>query len=141
MALRRSSAASGAAATLQVRDDATVQADPQYLQQVLVNLLQNARDAAGPEGQVQLQVGPGPQLRVVDDGAGVAPEVRERLFEPFVTTKIRGTGLGLAISRKYAEAMGGALVLEPAGAATSAQARPGAAFCLSLRPAVGRGCA
>ncbi|HSJ81119.1 MAG TPA: HAMP domain-containing sensor histidine kinase, partial [Thiobacillus sp.] len=50
---------------------------------------------------------------VVDDGPGVAPEMRDRLFEPFATSKPQGqgTGLGLAICRRLAEEMGGTLAL------------------------------
>jgi signal transduction histidine kinase len=57
------------------------------------------------------------ELRVVDRGPGVPPEVREHLFEPFFTTKHRGTGLGLATSRRIFEAHRGTIELEcpPAG--------------------------
>lgn len=102
-------------------------ADPQYTTQVLVNLLQNARDAVAGEGRVWLIVGPGPVVRVRDDGPGVDPEVLSTLFEPFVTTKTRGTGLGLAISRKYIEAMGGTLELE--------SCPDGACFKITMRAA------
>jgi two-component system sensor kinase FixL len=55
-------------------------------------------------------------VEVADRGPGLAPEVRERLFEPFVTTKRTGTGLGLAIARRVVEAHGGEI---------EAEARPG----------------
>jgi signal transduction histidine kinase len=52
-------------------------------------------------------------VEICDNGPGVAPEVRERLFEPFVTTKAgRGSGLGLSISRRIVEDCGGSLELE-----------------------------
>jgi signal transduction histidine kinase len=56
------------------------------------------------------------QLIVEDDGPGVALAVRERLFEPFVTTKEvgKGTGLGLAVCRGLVEAVGGSIVLDVA---------------------------
>jgi signal transduction histidine kinase len=94
-------------------DDGASQAlcDRELLSQILVNLLQNARDAAGPAGRVAVVVGPGPSITVADDGPGIAPEVRAHLFEAFVTTKAKGTGLGLAICRKLAEAQGGSLEL------------------------------
>jgi signal transduction histidine kinase len=85
--------------------------DAFYLQQILVNLLQNARDAAGSTGEVLLRVCADATIRVVDSGPGIDPSLEGRLFEPFVTTKARGTGLGLAISRKLARAMGGELIL------------------------------
>lgn len=101
-------AQSGVVAEIREGDDCDVFADPQYTRQVIVNLLQNARDAGEP---VWLELGPGPNIQVCDSGPGVSEEVRDKLFEPFVTTKTRGTGLGLAISRKYTEAMGGSLEL------------------------------
>jgi two-component system NtrC family sensor kinase len=54
---------------------------------------------------------------VEDDGPGVAPEVRDKLFEPFVTTKRvgEGTGLGLAVCRGLVEAVGGTIAVEPGG--------------------------
>ncbi len=106
-------------------------ADAFYLQQILVNLLQNARDAAGGEAGVELIVGPGASLRVSDAGPGIAEEVAKKLFEPFVTTKTRGTGLGLAISRKLARGMGAELGLD-----TSHGELGGAVFRLSLRAPV-----
>jgi nitrogen-specific signal transduction histidine kinase len=54
----------------------------------------------------------------VDEGPGVAPEIRERLFSPFVTTKARGTGLGLVTAKRIVEAHSGTLRMEfPARAA------------------------
>ncbi|MEL6349626.1 MAG: ATP-binding protein, partial [Myxococcota bacterium] len=108
-----------------------VKADSQYVQQILVNLLQNARDAAGDDGTVWLRVGPGPVVEVADSGSGIDPMIADRLFEPFVTTKTRGTGLGLAISRKLAESMSGALTLLPSNTTPTSGAR----FQLTLRPA------
>lgn len=78
-------------------------ANSNQLQQVLVNLVQNAVDASPKDGLVRLGLatdGPAAVLSVEDQGKGVAPELRERIFEPFFTTKPEGvgTGLGLAIS-------------------------------------------
>lgn len=90
-----------------------LQADPFRLPQVLRNLLQNALEAGG---RVTVAVEPVGEdlvdLVVADDGPGLPAEVRERLFEPFVTTKPRGTGLGLAIARRLVEAHGGRLLFE-----------------------------
>jgi signal transduction histidine kinase len=63
---------------------------------------------------------------VSDTGPGIAPEVAERLFTPFVSTKPTGTGLGLSVSRRVVEDQGGTLV--PAAAATG----QGACFVIRL---------
>jgi len=56
--------------------------------------------------------GPGVQLHIIDDGAGLPPDAADRLFQPFFTTKIYGTGLGLVIAKKIIDAHGGHLTLE-----------------------------
>jgi signal transduction histidine kinase len=94
------------------------------LEQILLNLLSNALDAVvgQPQATVQIRVthdpagAPGPrmvELLVADNGSGVSPEARPRLFENFFTTKgdDTGTGLGLAISREIARGAGGELQL------------------------------
>jgi len=106
---RDSVVASGVNAAV-VGESVQAMVDPQMVQQILINLLINARDVSSPEG-VQITVGPGPRIVVEDDGPGISQEVAKTLFEPFVTTKAKGTGLGLAISLKLAEAMGGTLSL------------------------------
>ncbi|HEY2736032.1 MAG TPA: ATP-binding protein, partial [Polyangiales bacterium] len=76
------------------------------LQRVLINLILNAADAIGSDGQIRLngQRGEGGclELAVSDTGPGVPPALAERIFEPFFSTKtaINGTGLGLALSRE-----------------------------------------
>lgn len=130
-------AAAGVAAELAVVEDALALGDGQYVQQILINLLQNARDAAGQSAKVLVRVGPGPQIEVEDDGPGVASEVRAKLFEPFVTTKTRGTGLGLAISRKLAESMSGRLELLAREEPVEAGRGQGARFRLTLGRARG----
>jgi signal transduction histidine kinase len=89
----------------------------EQLVQLLLNLVMNAADACGERGTVSVVVEPTPRgarITVTDDGPGVAPEVRSRLFEPFVTTKEvgKGTGLGLAVSRGLVEAGGGTIELD-----------------------------
>lgn len=92
--------------------DAVVQADPDLLCQVLIGLLSNAADAAGTGGDVALDarvVDGAVELAVADSGPGIPPELRERVFEPFFTTRARGTGLGLAVARQIVEAHGGSI--------------------------------
>jgi two-component system, NtrC family, sensor kinase len=90
----------------------------EQLVQVLLNLILNAADACQAKGHVTLRArrtGSGARIEVEDDGPGVSAAVRERLFEPFVTTKDvgKGTGLGLAVCRGLIEAAGGSIVLDP----------------------------
>lgn len=90
---------------------------PGQLNQVWLNLVQNALDAVGPEGRVTLQaraLADHLEVSVSDSGPGIDPEIRGRLFEPFATTKPpgKGTGLGLAISYQIVELHGGRLYLD-----------------------------
>jgi signal transduction histidine kinase len=93
-----------------------LRADPRKVKQVLVNLVQNALDASPPGGAVRLAAadrdGGGVVIDVLDDGPGLAAEVRGRLFTPGATTKAAGSGLGLTIARAIAEQHGGGLDLE-----------------------------
>jgi two-component system sensor kinase FixL len=96
-----------------------VLADRVQVQQVLLNLLLNAMDAMEnspkrdlvvsitPEGDEQVKIS------VADSGSGIAPEVAEQLFQPFVTTKRQGMGIGLSISRAIVEAHNGRIWVEP----------------------------
>ncbi|MBI2218675.1 MAG: HAMP domain-containing protein [Candidatus Rokubacteria bacterium] len=102
-----------------------VSADPNQLQQVLINLLMNALDAVEPGGHVRVAAAPsrqgerdGVSLTVVDSGPGIPPEVRTRMFEPFFTTKSpgRGTGLGLTICRDIVKEHGGEIQVDSAPA-------------------------
>ena len=103
--------------------------DADQLRQVLINLLLNAAQAMGGQGRiwVRAEAGEAVVLEVEDDGPGVDPELRERIFEPFFSTKNRGegTGLGLSVCRKLIEAHGGTLV-------AAAGSRGGALFRLTL---------
>ncbi len=96
-------------------DDVAVQGDPERLRQLLVNVLDNAVRHAPPDTAVRVTGGVddvadgGWWLEVADDGGGVAPEDRERVFERFGTDGAGGTGLGLAVARWVAQLHGGTL--------------------------------
>lgn len=97
-----------------------IHADPQQLEQVLINLIQNAAESIGTGGVISLavrngsatlngSVAPAVFLAVSDTGKGIPPEVEKRLFDPFFTTKEDGTGLGLAMAAQIVGKHGGQL--------------------------------
>lgn len=90
-----------------------VDGDAIQLRQVVVNLAQNAVLFAGAEGRVQVELAATPieaMLTVDDTGPGIDPRIRNRLFEPLVTTRPGGVGLGLAFVRKVVERHGGTVL-------------------------------
>jgi len=109
---------------------------PMQITQALLNLIRNALEstAADPPGGREVVVrsrraaAGDCEIEVCDNGPGVAPEILERMFDPFLTTKRTGTGLGLPMSRTIAKAHGGNLRCEPVSPR-------GASFVLAL-PAV-----
>ncbi len=95
--------------------EAQVLADKQEMRRLFLNLIHNASQACVSNGVIEMSSAVEGQevvYRVMDNGPGVPDELRERLFEPYFTTKTSGTGLGLAICRKLAEAHGGSIELE-----------------------------
>jgi two-component system NtrC family sensor kinase len=108
----------------------TMRTDGTQVQQVLLNLLENALDAVGPEGKIDIitsRSGREISVQVADNGQGISPEVLEKIWDPFFTTKEagKGTGLGLSICSDIVHRLGGTIMVEnrPQG---------GAAFTLRL---------
>ncbi|MBP9143797.1 MAG: GHKL domain-containing protein [Thermoanaerobaculia bacterium] len=97
---------------------AAVRVDEEQLQQLLINLLQNALAASEGTGRPPRVVlrsrreGPRVLLEVEDNGAGIPDEIRERIFELFFSTRKGGSGLGLAIAERVVRAHGGELSFE-----------------------------
>ena len=89
-------------------EPAEADVDPALLVRVFLNLVLNACQAMPAGGTLTIGFD-GRSVCVRDTGPGIAPEMLERLFTPFVTSKAKGTGLGLAIARKIVEAHGGTL--------------------------------
>lgn len=86
--------------------DLEIQGNGRLIEQLVLNLLNNARDAMGGLGRIKLVLArepTGPVLYVADWGPGIPAGVRDRLFEPYVTSKQRGSGLGLSVSRRIAQ--------------------------------------
>ena len=123
-------AKSGVTVAFTGEDSLRVLGVPGHIQQIVMNLVQNALDAvdggAAPEVRIDLAVQGGrARMTVSDNGPGIPDEQRAAVFDPFFTTKPvgKGTGLGLSISAKIADEHGGQLSLLPG---------PGAVFVLDL---------
>lgn len=111
----------GIEVSAEIPDDlAEVRGNRDQIVQVLINLLMNAADAIkreGDSGHIDLEAEARDAtvvLEVTDDGAGIVPEERERIFDPFYTTKDpgEGTGLGLAIAHRIMDRFGGSIDVE-----------------------------
>jgi two-component system nitrogen regulation sensor histidine kinase NtrY len=95
--------------------------DREQMRRLLTNLIDNAVEATGGKGHIVIRLaqpaGPGSlRLEVEDDGPGVPPEQRARMFEPYFSTKGRGTGLGLAIVHRIVTEHGGRIGVEDGAA-------------------------
>ncbi len=122
---------------------AHVSADPGAIEQVVVNLALNARDAVSGRGSIRLETviesveripadqpwasrGPFVCLRIIDDGCGMTPQIQEHIFEPFFTTKPPGKGTGLGLSVVYG------IVRQHAGL-VSVRSQPGQGSCFEVK--------
>jgi two-component system phosphate regulon sensor histidine kinase PhoR len=114
--------ARGVAVEVAVPDGLLVRADPKALDQILVNLIDNAVKYTRPEGHVWVEaraVGEAVRIEIRDDGPGIADKHRERVFERFYradpsrSREAGGTGLGLSIVKHLVESMGGEVGVEP----------------------------
>lgn len=95
-----------------------IRVDREHLEQVITNLVFNARDAITGSGTIHVGIAltgtnaENVHISVSDDGPGIPPQLLDRIFEPLFTTKRNGTGLGLAIARRLMERQGGSLTAE-----------------------------
>jgi signal transduction histidine kinase len=133
---------------ISIPEDLTVPADAQRLQQVFVNLISNALEGLGADGQIVISAqmvwvsepppgtalgsgcdfeGEVVEIRVADNGPGIAPEILPRIFDPFFTTKEVGHGMGLGLFVVYE-------IVEEHGGCIAVQSTPGqgASFCIRL---------
>jgi signal transduction histidine kinase len=87
-----------------------------HLNEILVNILQNSREALKGKGHIRIEARPGPDNSIVvtiaDDGPGIPSTHVEKIFQPYFSTKEKGTGLGLAIARHNADIYSGAVRVE-----------------------------
>ncbi|MBZ2172142.1 two-component system sensor histidine kinase NtrB [Nitratidesulfovibrio sp. SRB-5] len=89
--------------------------DGEMLKQCLINLVKNAQEAMPEGGRLTVRTGMNQQhvhIAVADTGVGIPPELHDKIFSPFFSTKEKGAGIGLAMSRKIIEEMGGRVDLQ-----------------------------
>lgn len=99
----------------QTADTIEVEADESQIQQVLMNIMINAAHACDEGGKIVCRIhanDDGARIEIEDDGIGIDEAIRERVWEPFFTTRARGTGLGLAICKRIIDAHGGVIRLD-----------------------------
>jgi signal transduction histidine kinase len=111
-----------------------IEGDEDLIHRAIYNLLLNAVQASPPNGEVRIEGGELERhqlptshgefsagayaIQVIDRGAGIAPQIRDRLFDPFVTTKPGGSGLGLSIVQRAVQAHGGLITVSAPGEET-----------------------
>jgi two-component system sensor kinase FixL len=107
-------------------------ADRVQVQQVLLNIIRNGIEAMQSSDTRELSVSVAPtgdrmiRVSISDSGPGIAPEIADQLFQPFITTKLQGMGVGLSISRTIIEGHGGRIWVE-------SKSGQGATFIFTLR--------
>jgi signal transduction histidine kinase len=109
-------------------DPFLVEADPGQLRQLMTNLMSNSAEAMQERGRITVEahrLDEFDEIVVQDSGPGIPAALRDRIFEPLVTTKVKGTGLGLPICRQLAERHGGSIEAVATG-------RSGATFRIRL---------
>jgi PAS domain S-box-containing protein len=115
-AIASATAAVAGSSVEQTGDPAVVQADPDLLRALLLNLVLNACQASAGTGRpivvTTTVAGETCRVAILDRGPGIPDEIRHRVFEPFFTTKHGGTGLGLAIVKRLADLQNGSVSLE-----------------------------
>ncbi|OGQ85230.1 MAG: hypothetical protein A2512_12310 [Deltaproteobacteria bacterium RIFOXYD12_FULL_56_24] len=136
----------GIAIHLDLQSPGMIVADPQKIEQVILNLMLNAIQAMSGPGNIwagTARRGETILLTVADDGPGIAPEISSRIFDPFFTTKPvgEGTGLGLAICEGIVTEAGGAIDVEdrPGGGAIFTVILPGTNFAANGPVSAGEG--
>ncbi|MHB1186472.1 sensor histidine kinase [Thiobacillus sp.] len=133
---------------ISIPEDLSVPADAQRLQQVFVNLIRNAMEGLGPQGRIDISAqivhadeppagtalgegcgtkGEMVEIRVADNGPGIAPDILPRIFDPFFTTREVGHGMGLGLFVVYE-------IVDEHGGCIAVQSMPGqgATFCIRL---------
>ena len=114
---------------IKIGDDLAVDADPQLLKRVFINLVTNAVQAMPKGGELTIKAQESGkrqvQIAVEDTGEGIPDEIKPKMFTPLFTTKPRGQGFGLAVCQRVIEAQGGTISFE-------SQVGKGTAFTMSL---------
>ncbi len=101
--------------TIPAAPNVHVSCDPHALRQILMNLVLNAQQAMGRGGRISVAVREEPGFGIVsvsDTGPGIPPEMLDRVFKPFQTTKREGSGIGLALVKRFADNFGGHVTVE-----------------------------
>jgi signal transduction histidine kinase len=109
-------------------EDVVISADADLLRHALLNVVRNALDAMAGGGHLRVSVkrsGDQCEISVSDTGPGIPDELRQRIFEPFYSTKESGSGIGLAMTTRVLQMHGGSVDFE----SVSGQ---GTTFCLRL---------